>query len=257
MGFSVTCEAETKFDPTSCVREHSCFAYLNGRITSKDLAVFQTIDKQIATLPEIKQRIVVILNSDGGDVEAAIGIGRILRRQTYSDVRLLKYSRCLSACVFVLAGGLLRLVDGQVGIHRPYTDGLEVMTYRQNQERFSLLENLAKNFLKDMNLPPALYDQMMRIPPEKMQILSATELTQFGLNQHDPVYMDTLDSQQARRHGLRKQEYLARREVAHRICNSSRSDSTGDYLLDKQIDSAAVSKCYEEIMKATREQFQK
>lgn len=241
--------AATKFDPVSCEREDPCRVYVDGVITAKDFAIFQAVERHIATMPTHKRRVVVFLNSDGGDIEAAITIGKLLRRQPYSDARILSGQRCLSACVFVLAGALLRSVNGQVGIHRPFSQGATVPTYQENQTRFRALETLVRDFLKDMNLPATLYDEMMRVPPEKMRILSKSDLERFGLNQHDPVYLDVIESEQAQRFGLSKPEYLAHREVARRVCGSIRFESTGSYLLDRVVEGSAERACYEDVIR--------
>ena len=63
----------------------------------------------------------VELDSPGGDVEAAMEIGRIFRKERVW-VLLPTSAVCFSACVLVLAGSVNRLIFGKVGIHRPYLE---------------------------------------------------------------------------------------------------------------------------------------
>jgi hypothetical protein len=61
----------------------------------------------------------VYLDSLGGDVAAAIEIGRLIRDQKMPAV-IDSSAKCVSACVLVLAGATQRKIRGAVGIHRPY-----------------------------------------------------------------------------------------------------------------------------------------
>lgn len=59
------------------------------------------------------------LDTPGGDVVAAMTIGRLLRKER-AYVQIDPDAVCLSACVLVLAGAVEREVQGKIGIHRPY-----------------------------------------------------------------------------------------------------------------------------------------
>lgn len=157
------------------------------------------------------------LNSEGGDVEAAIAIGRQLRRMG-AVALVLNEARCLSSCVFVLAGAARRGLYGQIGIHRPYalrTDQRPYDTVQQDQRR---LAKLAKEYLEEMNVSPSLYDAMVRVPPEKVRLLSPTELEQFGITKTDPVWEEVVDANLARTYGLSKTEYLRRKGRVDIVC---------------------------------------
>ena len=69
----------------------------------------------------------VRLDSLGGDVDTALSIGRIVRADK-AAVAVLGDGRCLSSCVFVLAGGAIRYVAGPVGIHRPFAPEARLLT---------------------------------------------------------------------------------------------------------------------------------
>ena len=73
------------------------------------------------------------LDSEGGDVYAALRIGRMLRKAR-AWTHVLKGSKCISACVFLLAGSVRRDVDGGVvGIHRPYSSDTEALSFEEMQ----------------------------------------------------------------------------------------------------------------------------
>jgi hypothetical protein len=159
------------------------------------------------------------LNSEGGDLEAAIAIGRQLRRMQATAV-MWDQTRCLSSCVFVLAGATVRwgVGGGQIGIHRPYalrTDQRPYDAVQQDQRRAA---KLAKEYLEEMNVSPSLYDAMVTIPPEKVRLLSRTELEQFGLTETDPVWQEVADANAARAYRLSKPEYLRRKAQVDIVC---------------------------------------
>ena len=73
----------------------------------------------------------VSLNSVGGDVAAAMTLGRILRRED-KDAVIGPDDVCISACVLVLAGATHRAIfGGKVGIHSVSSNSaIEALTRR-------------------------------------------------------------------------------------------------------------------------------
>ena len=193
-----------------------CSFFLEGRIGPDDVAIFKRSLEKTGS----NGRLLLFLNSEGGDIATAIEIGKLVRRWPNSSVLVTEDSKCFSACVFVLAGGLHRRVDGKVGIHRPFSSTTDPKTYDSTQKTFRTLELSAKAFLKDMNVPASLYDEMMSVPPQKLRLLTKQELARFGIGQSDPAYQDNRDAKSARTYGLDKKEYLGRKERADRICNA-------------------------------------
>jgi ATP-dependent protease ClpP protease subunit len=157
------------------------------------------------------------LNSEGGDVEVAIAIGRQLRRFqaqaiTFDD------GKCLSSCVFILAGAVRRSLSNSIGIHRPYLSSTDQRDYRTTQATQRKLSKLVKDYLEEMNVSPSLYDAMVVIPPEKVRLLSESELQRYGLLDVDPVQQELEDSAEARRYGLSKIDYLTRKSEMNATC---------------------------------------
>ena len=77
----------------------------------------------------------------------------------------------------------------------------------------------ARSFLSEVNVSVRLWDEMIRIPPENVRVLSSDELTNFGLKGEDPVSEEITDSNNARHYGLSKSEYLQRKSLAFRTCD--------------------------------------
>jgi hypothetical protein len=96
---------------------------INGEITDDTVTGLESTVSRVRNTAESSQYtftfLSVELNSPGGSVDAAMKIGRILRKEgPIVDVK--KDALCLSACVLTLAGGATRGLDGTIGIHRPY-----------------------------------------------------------------------------------------------------------------------------------------
>ena len=63
----------------------------------------------------------LIIDSPGGNVVAAMNIGRMLRNARM-PISIPKGKECVSACIMVLAAAVERNYGGKIGIHRPYFD---------------------------------------------------------------------------------------------------------------------------------------
>lgn len=174
---------------------------IKGKISRGDYAALLSI------APPGK-RLFVSLNSPGGDVDEAIQMGRLLRNRE-SIVNVLKGHSCVSACVLLLAGGSQRSVVGQVGIHRPYLGSDTSKTEMDQRKNYGMIERKIKIYLNEVNVSPALYDQMMRIPPDRVRYLTERELQDIGLNEDDPYYREALDSRIAESQGMTKSEWVA------------------------------------------------
>jgi len=194
----------------------SCTLMVDGRITVNDVPPV----KQALEQTQGSGRLLLILDSEGGDIAAAIEIGRLVRRWSESVVLVSLNSKCYSACVFVLAGGLHRTVHGKIGIHRPFGSVPKTATYESTQKEFRALEQSAKKFLQEVNIPVALFDEMMSVPPQKLRILTEDELARYGVGQNDPIYDEVQDGKAAQVLGVSKEEYLRRKLRSERICNA-------------------------------------
>lgn len=198
-----------------CSTPAGCFL-ISGEITDADATALAQISRFLDGRK--LSRPTITLNSHGGSVDAAIAAGRTIR-QMRAWVSVPSKGHCLSACVFLLAGGATRLVSGEVGIHRPYTPQIGQLDIQQIQENYRATQDKAKEFLRDMNLSDRLYDAMVQVPSEQMRILDFNELEYFGLNRGDPVEDEYVDSASAAKYGINKAEYLKRKAVADKCPN--------------------------------------
>jgi len=166
--------------------------------------------------------------SNGGDIDAAMGLGRLLR-ELGAFAYVGKDDQCLSACAFAFMGGERRSVAGQLGIHRPF------FPYSQNvpdrQQRFRHLQRVLKAYVEEMDFPASLYEAVMLVPPETMKILSPAELKGFYLEGISPSSEDLADAASARRLDLSMFEYMkykaAAPACAFPLGNQARCDAKG------------------------------
>jgi hypothetical protein len=166
------------------------------------------------------------LDTPGGNVDAAMAIGRLLRKEEANvSIGYRPLSRqgiCYSACVLVLAGAVGRDMQlGRVGIHRPY---LEVPKDAVSSERVkdifqkTLLDIRA--YFREMNVSEQLADAMLRIEPEHMRLLDGAALNSYGLAPEDPVAREIKELGIAQKYGLSREEYMKRKAIAASRCAS-------------------------------------
>jgi hypothetical protein len=182
----------------------------------------------------------VELNSPGGSVDAAMAIGRIVRKEE-AGAFVNRGAVCFSSCVLVLAGGSFRSFEGKIGIHRPYLPVPSGDVSSQNvKATYQLMLQELRTYFREMNVADGLADAMLRINPENIRLLSEEELANYGLTGADPVAMETSDLQQAKLYGLDRQEYMRRKRLAESECNGPASIG---------------SECYRFILKNGRPDF--
>jgi ATP-dependent protease ClpP protease subunit len=169
------------------LREAKWIFSIADKITSEDALHVKTALQAIKpeTMP-LSVRPLFYLNSPGGDIYAAMEMGRLLRKARATCI-VPAHKQCASACVFVLAGCIERSVYGKVAIHRPYSTYVGLRDYESAEKEYRRTETAAKHYLKEMNLSDKLYEAMVQIPPEQIRVLGRKEIEDFSLIGIDPV----------------------------------------------------------------------
>lgn len=161
----------------------------------------------------------IYLNSHGGDVATAMKIGRYLRTLEF-DTTVDASARCLSSCVLIFAAGLNKTVAATniIGIHRPFGASTGSRSREDATKMYREMTAQVYAYFDEMNIPRSLPEEMLRVPPEQMRMLTFDEVEQFGLVGKDPVEQELDDSANANRFGISRQEYIARRSRALQSC---------------------------------------
>jgi len=190
--------------------------YVSGSITREDRLGAEVMADMIATGRQKLYGNTVWFASDGGDIDAAMDMGRLLRRLGVFAV-IDKNDQCMSACVFAFMGGERRSVGGKLGIHRPFFPHTQDLPDRQ--VRFRYMQKILKDYVEEMDFPYSLYEAVMLVPPESVKILAAAELKSLYLDGISPSSEDFADAASARHLNLTMAEYLKRKANAP-VCSA-------------------------------------
>ena len=174
-------------------------------------------------------RLGVFLNSAGGDVDAAIRLGRLFRE---ARAQVWVSENCVSACVLAFAGGVVRTnFNGKVGIHRPalavVPKQLDMNFIRRSTDEVILR---LRAYAKDMNVNDRLIDDMLVIPPENVRWLSQEDLNKYGLGHMDPVYAEMQVLEGAKKYGITPGVYRARDQIARYKCWTMYDEGLGWFI---------------------------
>jgi hypothetical protein len=206
---------------------------VTGEITETDalfiesvIPVWEQAGRERGRTPAV----MVNLDSDGGSVRAAMRIGRALRKLD-ALVRVSEAGKCMSSCVFVLAGAGRRGVyeGGQVGIHRPYMPEASKTTPDLERARYKALQAEVAAFLADSDIDLRLFRDMMLIPPDRIRVLTPQELEAYGLDDDAPHVQESDAKNEAVRLGISRAEYGRRTALANKRCKMG---TTGDQYAD-------------------------
>jgi hypothetical protein len=146
-------------------------------------------------------RPVVLISSNGGNLAAGYGIGEVLRsiKATVIVGRAIPNGSgytiapggCASACVFSLMGGVKRVVPegSKVGVHwmsapTPQVFSGAVSTPDPNRKNDSDRdEQSMRQFMRRMGVKPDLAGFIRKVPNTSIHVMTAKEMSQFGLAQ--------------------------------------------------------------------------
>lgn len=146
----------------------------------------------------------LVLNSPGGDLDEAMRIGEIVRRnyintivplhvnfpgmpvvtqvmlQALEFMRLdpTKHTACSSACVFIYVAGVQQRFGTNIGIHRPTPPdaALKNVDAATAQVLYRDLEARIRAYLLRMDADPSLANKMMQVPSLNLRILGPGEI---------------------------------------------------------------------------------
>jgi ATP-dependent protease ClpP protease subunit len=189
-------------------------------ISIKGTIVADTPPKLLAILNDEMRRInapvVPYLNiaSPGGDVNAAMQIGDLLRKTTATVV---SGGPCHSACVFIAVGGVERNLSG-IGVHRPFFAQTQAKNFADADQRYKKMITAVRAYLTEMNMSDDLLRMMIAVPPGEMQVLSPVEAKRIGINGIDPAWDEYITAREARAYGLTSAELRKRKAVIETQC---------------------------------------
>ena len=182
-------DAFLKYQRSRQSRISQCLVYvqIDGEITKDTLTAFRRLKRHYANPPFLH----VALRSVGGDVGAAIEIGRIIRQNygntvigtqfAYKDILRNGAPRgCFSACVLIYASGIAKELPpfGQVGIHQHFLPKNVVETLSV-EDGIRILKETRKDisiYLDEMGVPQEFLSLANSINQNSLHLMSNKEL---------------------------------------------------------------------------------
>lgn len=160
--------------------QHKTLGRVLAAKISEDIAPgdYEALLKGLKANPGQFNRKIVLLDNIGGSAPEAIRMGRLLR-ETGFDALVPSNGLCQGSCIYLLAAGHKKTVSGFVGLHRPHYPSGESALSKMAHTR-SPYSPAA--YFREMNIPSRLADEMQRIDPQKMRVLSTQELASYRLN---------------------------------------------------------------------------
>jgi ATP-dependent protease ClpP protease subunit len=151
----------------------------------------------------------VSLNSQGGEILAAMQMGRLLRSNA-AIVWVDNNAECSSACILVLAGGITRMAftGAKLGIHRPFFQPEEFaeLSHIEAQDRYNELLDKVRGYLSDMGISDSLFEAMVKIPSRRVKYLEEEFAEASRLLGDDPAYEEWQRAKQLKELGPERSE---------------------------------------------------
>jgi len=161
----------------------------------------------------------IILNSKGGDLDESIIMGRIIRKNQMEVIVPGGSGECLSACVYMLSGGVERVILGSVGVHRSYFVALNSdVSIGGIRARRDNISKKVRDYLNEMDISLSLIDYIESTPPESIRILSDGDLRLFRLDGLDSAYEEKKTAEKARKYNLTSAEFRRRDIKSRDLC---------------------------------------
>ncbi|MFT0625684.1 hypothetical protein ACMHYQ_23855 [Ectopseudomonas guguanensis] len=127
--------------------------------------------------PGKHKRKVVLLDSIGGSAPEAIRMGRLLR-ETGFEALVPSAGICQGSCIYLLAAGTKRTINGHVALRRPpFPAGDSALAQAAHgRQSFS-----PANYLRDMGVDVRLAEDIYQLEPGRLRLLSPDELARYRL----------------------------------------------------------------------------
>ncbi|CDX45341.1 exported hypothetical protein [Mesorhizobium sp. SOD10] len=144
----------------------------------------------------------LFLNSEGGQVEAALQIGTVVNSVT--DTAIVQ-GHCYSACVLILMAAHRRVyIDEDVGIHRMSVDQLpsDVPITEENvNSYFSTEYEKIAEYAEKNGVDRSIVEAMKAVPSTEIRQLSYRQLRDFGLGYVNTTYAEVTRYKISRKYG--------------------------------------------------------
>ena len=170
---------------------------IKGQISKTALEKLKQSIGQVSGDP-IPAGLIVLLDSPGGDGVAAMQMGRLLRK---ANAHVFVTGDCSSACIFVLASGVVRVAPSySVGIHRgrvTLSDSnakiireVDINDNPQAKAALQHFESQAPIYFAEMGMSPELFPLMQAHQLKGVYRLSSAEIAKTQLSGFEKSYLE-------------------------------------------------------------------
>ncbi|HZO47931.1 MAG TPA: hypothetical protein VFB68_18680 [Xanthobacteraceae bacterium] len=174
--------------------DSSVFVDILGTITNQDPKTFENAIEDLGN-----RRLYARLDSLGGDVFAAVHIGRLIRK--HDGVTIISVpSKCYSSCALLFISGVMRHNLGELGLHRPY-QLLVLQTRQSGEKQLPRMLTLLRQYVADMGVAEDFYDQLVNTEHTKTAIYKIDSYANL-VPEIDPVFQEAQAAYGARRYGM-------------------------------------------------------
>lgn len=220
---------------------------LDGVITENTAQQFNQQLSGWTNQDPIPAGLIVLLNSPGGDGEAAMKIGRLLRTK---NVQVFVTGQCESACVFVMAGGVVRAANsGTVGIHAgrltvTNKDGkilkeVDASKSLPNSFRLTSFNSDAHKYFSEMGFSPGFLDAMLAHKTYQTYKLTESEMREYSVTGFENRYLQER---------VREFENSKGKTQINRMTLFNRTLSIPELCKIQTSNNAAFIHCYESVL---------
>lgn len=152
---------------------------ISGQIESGDAKKVEALLAEVKRTDDGHLIRRLMIHSPGGLIGEAMEIGRLIRSNGV-EVFLPQQLSCISACVLIIAGGVNRIIDGQVGIDLPHF----LTAAGPKDDVPALLAESKRNirdYFRSMGVAEDLAEAMFSVPSGIVRYLRQDELSQYQL----------------------------------------------------------------------------
>jgi hypothetical protein len=197
-------QADNRFDKKTTT------VHITGTIWDRDAGRMQNLADEFAkATPQFS------LDSKGGDVLAAMRIGRLIRKLE-GRTTVAARAKCHSACALIFIAGVERTNLGEIGLHRPYLDTDPELL----KSHLPMLYAQVKAYVAEMGIGDGFVQKMMDTDSSKMTIYYSKDSLTL-IPKYDPKYDEARISREARQNGISASE-MRQREHDAEACRGMR-----------------------------------
>ena len=127
----------------------------------------------------------VVLHTAGGNSSSAREMGELIRQRKLNTY-VGPDDFCASACIYVLAGGIVRMAFGTVNVHR--TTYTEIRPIEKLEKWLKITDEQTRTFIERMGLSPLLSDAIITTPNWASRTLDELDKKRWGVHGTERMY---------------------------------------------------------------------